>query len=282
MKQWEHIGPRILLVAAALCLLALFGVIGTVLFEGAGVLSFEFLLRSPREGMVEGGIGPAILGTTLVTLVAALASVPVGVGAAIYLYEYAPEGRLTRLIRLTVRNLAGVPSIVYGLFGLALFVDAMGLGASILASGLTLGLLTLPWIITASDEALRAVHPSFREGALALGAGRWHAVRTAVLPSALPGILTGAILGIARAAGETAPILFTGVVYYMPQYPSGLGDAFMALPYHVYVLATQHNDPARARPLAFATSLVLVALVLLLSGGAMWFRQRLQDREIRE
>lgn len=278
MRAGERVGPFVLGIAAAACVLALAGTLGIVLAHGFRSLSLDFLLESPRQGMTEGGIGPAILGTTLVTLTAALASVPVGIGAAIYLYEYAPGGRFARLVRLSVRNLAGVPSIVYGLFGLALFVDAMGFGGSILASGLTLGLLSLPWTITASDEALRAVPPSYREGAMALGAGRWHAIRTAVLPSALPGILTGAILAIARAAGETAPILFTGVVYYTPDYPDGLGDAFMALPYHVYVLATQHNDPDRARPLAFATSLVLVALVLLLSSGAMWIRARLQDQ----
>ncbi|MEL6339375.1 MAG: phosphate ABC transporter permease PstA [Myxococcota bacterium] len=274
----ERLGPWTLAVSAALCVAVFIGLLLIVIAEGASVLSVDFLLSSPRDGMLAGGIAPAIVGTIAITLAAAVLSVPIGVGAAVYLYEYAPAGPVTRTVRFAVRNLAGVPSIVYGLFGLALFVDAFQLGSSIAASGMTLGLLTLPWTITASDEALRAVPTAHRENALALGAGPWHAIRTVVLPSALPGILTGAILAVARAAGETAPILFTGVVYYMPGYPSGLGDSFMALPYHLYVLATQHNEPLRARPLAYATSLVLMGLVLVLSVGAMVARAKLARR----
>jgi len=249
-----------------------------VAWRGMGVISLEFLLSSPSAGMTEGGVWPAILGTFLVTVITALVSVPLGVGAAVWLVEIARDGWLVRLVRLSIRNLSGVPSIVYGLFGVALFVHASHLGLSILASGLTLGLLTLPWTITASEEALKTVPRAWRDGALALGATRWEALRTVVLPAAAPGILTGAILGLARAAGETAPILFTGVTFFTPGLPQGPLDQFMALPYHIYVLATQHHDLDAVRPLAWGTSLVLLVLVGGLTGGAAWFRARLRAR----
>jgi phosphate transport system permease protein len=205
-------------------------------------------------------------------------AMPVGMFAAIYLNEYAPQGRLTRLIRMSIRNLSGVPSIVYGLFGVALFISLMDLGASLLSSGLTLGLLTLPVTITASEEALKSVPRSFRDGALALGATRWQAVRTNVLPYAVPGMLTGAILGLARAAGETAPILFTGVAFFLPFLPESPFDQFMALPYHLYILATQHHATAQVRPLAYGTALVLIALVLLLNASAVAVRHHFRRK----
>jgi phosphate transport system permease protein len=196
--------------------------------------------------------------------------------AAIYLNEYANQTRLTRIIRLSIRNLSGVPSIVYGLFGVILFVNILKFGTSILSAGLTLGLMTLPWTITASEEALKAIPNSFREGALALGATKWQAIRTNVLPYALPGMMTGTVLGLARAAGETAPIMFTGAAFYLPFLPQSLGDQFMALPYHLYVMATQHHSIAQVRPIAYGTALVLLLLIVLMNMTVIIVRYRLR------
>jgi phosphate transport system permease protein len=195
--------------------------------------------------------------------------------AAIYLNEYAKQGRLLRIIRLAIRNLSGVPSIVYGLFGFSLFVLSLNLGLSVLSSGLTLGLLTLPWTITASEEALKTVPLSYREGALALGATKWQTIRTNVLPYAIPGMLTGTILGLARAAGETAPILFTGVAFFwpfLPKFPDTLFTQFMALPYHLFIMSTQHHEIGKVRPIAYGTALVLVILIILMNSLAIWIR----------
>jgi len=244
--------------------------------KGGGAISWEFLSQSPRRGMTEGGIFPAIMGTFLVTLVTAILAVPMGMFAAIYLNEYAKQTRLTRIIRLAIRNLSGVPSIVYGLFGVILFVNILKFGTSILSAGLTLGLLTLPWTITASEEALKTIPNSYREGALALGATKWQAIRTNVLPYALPGMLTGTVLGLARAAGETAPIMFTGAAFYLPMLPKSLGDQFMALPYHLYVMATQHHSISQVRPLAYGTALVLIILILLMNMAVFIWRFRLR------
>lgn len=244
--------------------------------KGGVVISWEFLTQAPRRGMTEGGIFPAIVGTFLVTMVTAVISIPVGVFAAIYLNEYARQTRLTRIIRLSIRNLSGVPSIVYGLFGVILFVNAMKFGTSLLSAGLTLGLLTLPWTITASEEALKTVPQSFREGALALGASKWQTIRTNVLPYSFSGIITGAVLGLARAAGETAPIMFTGAAFYLPSLPHSLKDQFMALPYHLYVMATQHHSIIKVRPLAYGTALVLLMLILAINLGAYITRYRLR------
>ena len=246
--------------------------------KGAGSISWEFLTKAPRRGMTQGGIAPALVGTFLVTLVTAVLAVPLGMAAAIYLNEYARQTRLTRLIRLAIRNLSGVPSIVYGLFGVILFVNILRFGTSILSSGLTLGLLTLPWTITASEEALKTVPNSFRDGALALGATKWQSIRTNVLPYAVPGMLTGTVLGLARAAGETAPIMFTGAAFFLPRLPQSLGDQFMALPYHLYVLATQHHAILQVRPLAYGTALVLIAFVLGLNLTAVIIRYRLRRK----
>lgn len=278
-KKWaERIGFVLLSSAAVLVLLFLGVIIWDIFSKGAGVISWQFLTQAPREGMTEGGIFPAILGTFLVSLITVLFAVPLGMFAAIYLNEYALPGRTTRLIRLAIRNLSGVPSIVYGLFGVVLFVQMMKLGTSVLSAGLTLGLLTLPWTITASEEALKTVPKSYREGALALGATKWYAIRTNVLPYAIPGMLTGVILGLARAAGETAPILFTGAAFFLPHLPKSLFDQFMALPYHLYILATQHHDIAKVRPIAYGTALVLLCLILLLSTSAIYFRYRYRQR----
>jgi phosphate transport system permease protein len=246
--------------------------------KGGGAISWEFLTQAPRKGMTEGGIFPAIFGTFLVTLITAILAVPLGMCAAIYLNEYARQGRLTRLIRLSIRNLSGVPSIVYGLFGVILFVNIMRFGTSILSAGLTLGLMTLPWTITASEEALKTVPNSYREGALALGATKWQSIRTNVLPYAVPGMLTGTVLGLARAAGETAPILFTGAAFFLPYLPKSLGDQFMALPYHLYIMATQHHQIEQVRPIAYGTALVLIVLVLGMNMTAVVIRYRLRRK----
>jgi len=263
-------------VLVVLAVLALF--LYDIIRQGAPAISWEFLSKPPRRGMTEGGIFPAIVGTLLVTLVAALLAIPIGMFAAIYLNEYARQNRFTRLIRLSIRNLSGVPSIVYGLFGVILFVNLFKFGTSILSAGLTLGLMTLPWTITASEEALKTIPRSYREGALALGATKWQAIRTNVLPYALPGMLTGTVLGLSRAAGETAPIMFTGAAFALPFLPKSLSDQFMALPYHLYIMATQHHDIAKVRPLAYGTALVLVALVLGLNLTAVIIRYRLRRR----
>jgi phosphate transport system permease protein len=247
--------------------------------KGGGAISWEFLTKAPRRGMTEGGIFPAIVGTLLVTMVTAVLAIPLGMFAAIYLNEYAKQSRLTRLIRLSIRNLSGVPSIVYGLFGVILFVNILKFGTSILSAGMTLGLLTLPWTITASEEALKTIPNSYREGALALGATKWQAIRTNVLPYAVPGMLTGTVLGLARAAGETAPILFTGAAFYIPVLPKSLGDQFMALPYHLYILATQHHAIDQVRPLAYGTALVLIVLVLGMNMAAVIIRYRLRRKQ---
>jgi phosphate transport system permease protein len=247
--------------------------------KGGGAVTWAFLTQAPRRGMTEGGIFPAIFGTFLVTIITALLAVPLGMSAAIYLNEYAKQSRLTRLIRLSIRNLSGVPSIVYGLFGVILFVNALRFGTSVLSAGLTLGLMTLPWTITASEEALKTIPNSYREGAMALGATKWQTIRTNVLPYAVPGMLTGTVLGLARAAGETAPILFTGAAFYLPFLPRSLGDQFMALPYHLYIMATQHHAIQQVRPLAYGTALVLIVLVLGLNMTAVILRYRLRRKQ---
>lgn len=275
-KQW--IGLRALGLAALLVVAFLGLVLADIFTKGVPVLSWTFISSYPTDGMTEGGIFPAIMGTIFLSLITALFSIPLGIACAIYLSEYAEDTSPTRLIRAAIRNLAGVPSIIYGLFGVAIFVDGLGLGSSILASGLTLGLLTLPYIITTAEEALKNVPRAHREGALALGATQWESIWSIVLPSALPGILTGAILGLSRAAGETAPILFTGVAFYIRYLPSGPMDEFMALPYHLYILSTQHHAIEEVRPLAYGTALVLLVLVFLLNLSAFWLRARYQKK----
>jgi len=264
------------------CLYTVLAILLLILYDigkkGGGAISWEFLSQPPRRGMTEGGIFPAIMGTFLVTIVTAVLAIPLGMFAAIYLNEYAKQTRLTRIIRLSIRNLSGVPSIVYGLFGVILFVNILKFGTSILSAGLTLGLLTLPWTITASEEALKTIPNSYREGSLALGATKWQSIRTNVLPYAIPGMLTGTVLGLARAAGETAPILFTGAAFYLPYLPKSLSDQFMALPYHLYIMATQHHAIQQVRPLAYGTALVLILLVLGMNMTAIVIRYRMRRK----
>jgi phosphate transport system permease protein len=229
--------------------------------------------------MTTGGILPAIVGTLVLTFITTLFAVPFGISCAVYLNEYAQPNLLTNIIRASIRNLAGIPSIIYGLFGLALFVQSLRMGTSILSAGLTLGLLSLPYIITTTEEALKRIPNSMREATLALGATQFETIKDVVLPKALPGILTGVILTLSRAAGETAPILFTGVAFYINSPASSINQEFMALPYHLYMLSTQHQSIEQVRPLAYGTAVVLIILVFMLNLIAFYirFKNRMQD-----
>jgi phosphate transport system permease protein len=265
-------------------------VLGTIVLGGWRTLTWEFVAHDPTNGMTEGGIFPAIFGTVALVFLMIVAVLPVGVLAAVYLHEYArPSSRVTQLVRFAINNLAGVPSIVFGLFGLGFFVQFVGRGIdgvlgqgvlfgqpAILWAALTLALLNLPVVIVATEEALRAVPNSAREGALALGATRWQTVKNVVLPQALPGVLTGAILSVSRGAGEVAPILFTGAAYYLPYLPISPTDQFMELGYHVYVLATQSPDVEKTLPLLYGTVLVLLLLTFALNFTAIFLRARIR------
>ena len=263
----------ILVVAAALVI-----IVGFLVKNGASAISWNFLTDVPREYMTEGGVWPCIVGTLLLSLGAMGVAMPLGVASAIYLHEYATPGTFMRIVRLGVNNLAGVPSVVFGLFGLGLFVTAMKLGVSLLAGWLTLGVLCLPVVIGTAEEALRSVPNTYREASLALGGTKWQTIWRVVLPSALPGILTGSILGISRAAGETAAIMFTAAVFYTPKMPDSIFSDVMALPYHIYVLATAGTEIEKTRPIQFGTALVLIALVLGMNLFAILLRARLQKR----
>ena len=266
------IGWFLLLFCSLVSLVVLVVILWDIFSKGAGVFSWGFISDYPVNGMTEGGIFPAIIGTVLVTMITAIISIPFGIAVGIYLNEYARDNLVTRLVRLSIRNLAGVPSIVYGLFGVALFVKAMQMGTSLLASGFTLGLMVLPYIITTTEESLKGIPATLKEGSMALGATKWETIFNIVLPAAAPGIITGIILGLSRAAGETAPILFTGVFFYQRYLPSSIFDEFMALPYHLYILSTQHHDILAVRPLAYGTALVLIILVFLLNLMAFYIR----------
>jgi phosphate transport system permease protein len=247
-------------------------------YNGLPAISWTFLTQAPRESMTEGGIFPCILGTFLLALGSMMVAFPLGVAAAIYLNEYAKPGKTLRIIRLGINNLAGVPSVVFGLFGLAFFVIFFGFGVSLLSGILTLAILVLPVIIGTAEEALRSVPNTYREASLGLGATKWQTIRLVVLPAAVPGMLTGAILGLSRAAGETAAIMFTASVFYTPDLPHSIFSSVMALPYHVYVLATAGTEIEKTRPLQYGTALVLIALVLGMNLVAIWLRARLQQR----
>jgi phosphate transport system permease protein len=249
-------------LSAIVLTLALGGILFYILVNGIQVINWEFLTSPPTDSMTKGGIMPAILGTLYLTMGAITVALPLGVVAAIYLTEYARQGRIVRAIRVGVNCLAGVPSVVFGLFGLGFFVVFLKFGSSILAGALTLGILILPTIIGAAEEALKGVPQTFREASLALGVSKWLTIWKIVLPSALPGILTGSILGIGRAAGETAPIMFTAAAFFTAKLPQSIFDEVMALPYHVYVLATAGTHIEETRPIQYGTVLVLVALVL--------------------
>jgi len=280
MTQRRHLIQRAgfggLLLATFVTVAPIILVVGLILWRAAPALSFEFLAASPREGMRAGGILPAIVGTFWLTLGTAAVAVPFGVGGAIYLSEYAPDSRWTRAIRIAIINLAGIPSVVYGLFGLGLFVLVLRFGTSILAGSLTLAIMTLPVIISTTEEALRAVPQSFRAVSISLGGTQWQTVRRIVLPQALPGILTGVILGLERAAGETAPILFTAAAFFLPRLPSSPFDATMALPYHLFVISTQ--VPGMPIELQYGTAAVLLLFVLGMNLLATVIRSRARAR----
>jgi phosphate transport system permease protein len=261
-----------------LCMLTTLFFLGTIIYfiftKGAHALSWSFLTQVPRNAMTEGGVAPVIVGTFYLTLGSMLFAVPLGLACAIYICEYSPRSLVVNIIRVSINNLAGVPSVVFGLFGLAVFVNFLGFGVSILSGSLTLGILALPLIISASQEALVAVPHSIREASLSLGATKWETIKRIVLPTALPGILTGVILSVGRVAGETAPILFTAAAFYKRGYPNSIFSEVMALPYHIYALMTEGTHPQQQRAIAYGCSLVLLVLVLVISGFAILLRQR--------
>lgn len=272
----QKIGFVLLGVIALTVVIPILFVIGNIVASGAQAINKEFLTGMPRNGMKEGGILPAIVGTLVLTLGTALVAIPVGVGGAIYLSEYARDTWLTRTVRLAIINLAGIPSVVYGLFGLGMFVLFLRFGTSILAGCLTLAIMTLPVIVSAAEEALRAVPVEFRTVIFSLGGTRWQSIRYIVLPQALPGIITGVILGLLRAAGETAPILFTVAAFYLPRLPRSIFDETMALPYHLYVISTQ--VPGMPMHIQYGTALVLLALVLSMNLLASLIRSYYRKR----
>ncbi len=261
----------------AILILPVILILGTLIYKGAPVVSFDFLFSNPTNGMTQGGIFPALLGTILLVIVALLASVPLGVAAAIYLSEYAPDNWFTRAINLAIINLAGVPSIVHALFGLGAFVIFFRFGTSILAASLTLAIMTLPVVIVATRESLQAVPMAFREACWNMGATRWQTIRRIVLPNAVTGILTGVILEVSRTAGETAPIMFTGAVFFLPFLPQGVFDQTMALSLHLFVVSTQVPEMPEAVP--YGVALVLISLVLLMNSVSIALRMYLRGKK---
>ena len=268
----EHIIYSLLRFTGVFIVCALGILLFYIVSGGIGKMSWEFLTSFPKNGMMSGGIYPMIVGTLELMALTMLIALPLGIFSAIYLVEYAKPGRFTNAIRLALYNLAGVPSIVYGLLGLGLFVIFFGFGLSIVSAAFTLAIMVLPIVITASQEALRAVPENIREGALALGSTKWETTRYHVLPYALPGMLTGSILALSRAAGETAPIIMTGAAFYMTHLPSSVFDEFMALPYSVYTLATQSSNVEATRPTVFGAILVLLLIVLCMNLVAIVLR----------
>jgi len=271
-KNKQRFGYGLLLATTLVTIIPIITIIFYIFYKGVSAISWEFLTTFPTNGMKEGGIYPAIVGTILLTFGTAVFTVPLGIGASIYLSEYAPDNRWTRMIRIAIINLAGIPSIVYGLFGLGMFVIFFKMGVSILAGSLTLSIMTLPIIISTSEEALRAVPQSFRVISISVGATRWQTIRRIVLPQSLPGIMTGVILGLERAAGETATILFTAAVFFLPRLPSTPLDPTMALPYHLYVTSTQ--VPGMPIEIQYGTALVLIFFMLGLNVIASIIRSR--------
>lgn len=275
-RTWAaRTGFGVMRAAALVNVAALLGIVGLIIYEALPGLSWAFLTEAPRNMMTEGGIWPCILGTFLLALGALVIALPLGVAAAIYLHEYADKSSpWVTVTRLSIANLAGVPSIVFGLFGLTFFVVFCGLGVSLLSGILTLAILSLPIIINTTEAALAQIPQDWREASLALGASPFETIRKVILPNALPGILTGSILALSRAAGETAAIMYTGSVFFTPKDGASLFEPVMALPYHVYVLATSGTNIEATRPLQYGTALVLLLLVLCMSSAAIWLRER--------
>ena len=248
-----------------LVVVILFLILGFIIINGGKVISWDFLTKAPAEGLTAGGIYPAIVGTLYLVLGSSLISFPIGIMSGIYMNEYATNGKLTRFIRIMTNNLSGVPSVVFGLFGMSLFVVTLGWGDSIIAGSFTLALMSLPLIIRTTEEALKSIDDSFRHGSLALGATKLQTIRRVVLPMAFPNIITGLILSVGRVSGETAPILFTVAAYFLPQLPESIFDQCMALPYHLYVISTSGTDIEASRGMAYGTALVLIAIVLVVN-----------------
>ena len=243
----------------------LFVILGFIVIKGGSVISWDFLTKAPEEGMTKGGIFPAIVGTFYLIVGSSIISFPIGIMSGIYMNEYATNGKVVRFIRIMTNNLSGVPSVVFGLFGMSLFVNALGWGDSIIAGSFTLALMSLPLIIRTTEEALKSIDDSFRHGSLALGATKLQTIRRVVLPMAFPNIITGLILSVGRVSGETAPILFTVAAYFLPQLPGSIFDQCMALPYHLYVISTSGTDIEASRGMAYGTALVLIAIVLVVN-----------------
>ncbi len=275
-KIFEKLGFSAPFLVALITVSPIIAILVYIVIKGSPALSWEFISAMPSNGMKDGGILPAIVGTLYLTAGTAIFSVPLGVAAAIYLSEYAKDNKLTRGIRLAIVNLAGIPSVVYGLFGLGLFVLFLNFGTSILSASLTLSIMTLPVIISTSEEALRAVPNSFRVVSTSLGGTKWQTIKKIILPQALPGILTGVVLGLERAAGETAPILFTGAAFFLPRLPGSPLDATMALPYHLFVISTQ--VPGMPVKIQYGTVMVLLAFVLIMNIIVAIIRSRARAR----
>ena len=269
----------VLLLITLVVVAFVFGIIIYLIVKGAGAINWEFLSQRPRNSMREGGIFPAILGTFYLIIGTIVIALPIGILAAVYLNEYASKNRLTRIIRLSIVNMAGVPSVVFGLFGLAFFVLLLKFGKSILAGSLTLAFLILPVIITASEEALKTVPDTYRHASLALGATKWQTIVKVILPQALPGIITGSVIGIGRAAGETAPIMFTVAAFSQPNLPNSIFSQVMALPFHLYTLATQVTNPPEDKQWGTALVLLMLVLAFAVVGTALRTKARLARKE---
>jgi phosphate transport system permease protein len=276
-RRRESLFRTLFLLMTCLLITPVLIILATLIYKGGPIISIDFLFTSPTDGMTAGGIFPALLGTIWLVSVALLASVPLGVAAAIYLSEYAPDNWFTRAINLAIINLAGVPSIVHALFGVGAFVIFFGFGTSILAASLTLAIMTLPVVIVSTRESLQAVPHSFREACWNMGATRWQTIRRVVLPNAISGILTGIILEVSRTAGETAPIMFTGAAFFLPMLPQGIFDQTMALSLHLFVISTQVPGVPEALP--FGVALVLISIVLMMNGLSIAVRMHLRSKK---
>lgn len=273
-KQQQTLIFTIIRTMSLLVVVTLFIILGFIFINGFKVLSWDFITQMPKEGMLEGGILPAIMGTLCLIAGSMIVAFPIGVFSGIYMNEYLKDGPAKRFMRLMTDNLAGIPSIVFGLFGMALFVNKLKMGDSILAGSLTLGILAIPVIIRTTEEALRSVDKTYREASYALGASKLYTIKKVVLPIAFPNIITGMILSIGRVSGETAPILFTVAAYFLPKLPHSIFEQVMALPYHLYVMATSGTDIEKARPMAYGTALVLLLIVLCCNLTANFIRSR--------
>lgn len=280
-RRWANVVTALAFRGAAYLVVAVFGgILGYVVYRAFPVLSLSFILESPRGGMLEGGIATCIYGTVALLLFTSAFSLPLGVAAAVYLNEFVGPSQRSRLVRAAVNNLAGVPSIVFGLFGLAFFVVFLKIGVSLWAASLTLAVVVLPLVIVATEEALKAVPQEFRLGSAALGATRWQTITRVTLPNALAGLITGMVLSVGRVAGETAPILFTGAAFYLPYLPETPRQQFMELSYHIFAMATQSSDVSKSTPIAFGTTLVLLVVVMLFNSVAVIARGRIRSRRL--